>query len=46
MGLAQIEGLEGRVAQLEKNVAKGLLRWTPYANLVLALVALGLALVR
>ena len=45
MGLAQIEGLEGRVAQLEKHVAKGLLRWIPYTSLVVALVALGLALV-
>ena len=45
MGLARIEEIEGRVAQLEKPVAKGLLRWTPYASLVVALVALGLALV-
>ncbi len=45
-GLAQIEAIEGRVAQIEKNVVRGLLRWTPYASLVLALVALVLALVR
>ena len=42
----QIEALEARVAELERQSADDLTRWVPYAALALAIVALSLALVR
>lgn len=43
---AQIERLEGRVAEIERSAREALSRWLPHAALALAVVALALAMVR